>query len=84
MVNYMKIICLKDDNLAEKLYLCTRKRGERLRVGDQRSGMAAHARPLMPASWPSLNRSFVRQKQINNDDYGRKIRQRAAAVCVRL
>ena len=27
---------------------------ERLRVGDQRSGMAAHARPSMQASWPSL------------------------------
>ena len=73
MGNYMKIICLKEKYLAENVYLCTRKACE-----------AAHARPLMPASWPSLNRSFVSQKQINNDDYGRKIRQRAAAVCVRL
>ena len=47
---------------------------ERLRVGDQRSGMTAHARPSMQASWLSLNRSFAavitkRKKIMSIDTY---------------
>ena len=52
------------------------RRGERLRVGDQRSGMAAHARQNEQALLPSLNRSFGNQKQINNDDYGNNNRKK--------
>ena len=55
----MKIICLKEKYLAGNVYLCTRKACE-----------AAHARQNEQALLPSLNRSFVSQKQINNDDYG--------------
>ena len=47
-----KKIKLVSYNLAKKLYICTRKACE-----------AAHARQNEQALLPSLNRSFVSQKQ---------------------
>ena len=38
---------------------------ERLRVGDLRSGMTAHARQLMQASLLSLNRCFAAERLRN-------------------
>jgi len=46
---------LKKEELSRNLCIFAReRRGERLRVGDQRSGMAAHARQNEQALLPSL------------------------------
>ena len=51
---------LKKEELSRNLCIFAReRRGERLRVGDQRSGMAAHARQNEQALLPSLRSAFL-------------------------
>ena len=59
------IFPLKTNNITFIFVSLQPKGCERQRVGDRRSGMTAHARPSMQASWRSLNRSFVTRNVSN-------------------